>query len=300
MRMSHNNEIFASIKYFLKLCNWIGLGPFINKKESKQYEANVRKIDIFILVLVFITIHCLNIKITCEDLTKLKVFSIKDQEVHSITVHFIFALSITTILFFGLKNNKLHFKILCKLQNINKRNGNQNIQINFKHLKKSTIAVFFLLTFLTCGFWLIDIIIRPYEFLNLFFYLISSILHVLTECQFIFCLYFLNCIMHKVNNSIRCKRYNLIFIQHYCYEVFELCNFINVSFNHILVRISATFLSTVLSTFWGVVWIKEETYEIMQIVSTIFWVSSHSCGIILILFFCNSVKNEVINSLLTF
>lgn len=290
--MSSQQDLFSSFKNFAFTCKYMGLGPYIIKNNN-QYVIKITILDVIILILlmglsVFFEFH----QFLVLDYTAQVFQKHWTNVVQPLVIYTSFVIMTATNSFCGLQNRKINYEILCKINVIFDELHIMGVNINFKLLKRITFGSLLIILSVTLISWSISVITNGVN-LNMFNYFFMLIIPMLLETQFIFCLIVVSYILQKLNNVILNDQRNLKLLQYYSYEVFSICELVNRSFNHILMRILVTFMTTTVSASWVVILILEDDCTPFFLIGTSIWVLSHNIGVSTILFFTCFLRFQV-------
>lgn len=175
-------------------------------------------------------------------------------------------------------------EIISKIQLINN-------DVGMKIMKKMFNVIFTVLLCLDLFILAMDMISN--NSLNSLNFVLITVIPIVVECQFIFCIAVVSYILRRVNNDISAHERNLSEIEYYSYELFSLSEQINKNFNHIILKILSAFVNSVVCAVWDSIDIRNNTYRLVDVIETCVWILSNQLGIFVILYFCCFLANEV-------
>lgn len=284
--MSSTLDLFSTYKYFGIICKYAGIGPYISKINNR-YVQEIILCDRVKLTLLLAILNILNIR---QLVTYHNTLDRTNSDI--LVVQFVYFSMNLIFVTFGIKNRKINYTIFCKMNDIFIETELLNTENGFKSLMKLTKSLFLVL--LTCTLIVCAIYTTIQDdFLNSLNFLITAVIPVLLECQYICCLIIVAFLLTKLNKQVLSNERNLKLVQYYSYELFSLCRLVNNSFNHVLLRILVTFMMTV-SSACGLLFeiIGNDCSYAMVSVGT-FWIFTNNLGIFVVIFVCSSVQTEV-------
>lgn len=290
-----SKDVFTAFKYFGVTCKVFGLGPYVTKnKNNGQWEQKVTLIDTVILISLVSVTSVLNYCALFEKYTYLTGYESFGGDASELFMAYFAVLCTTLIfLFFGIKNRIRTFEILYEINTILDEIRLFNVNINFQELTSVAFNIFLILLAFLFIFLVIHVILFVKAYMNLMYYILTSVIQLLLECQFIFCLLISCSILRVINNEMLNLKSDIGIIPVFNFKMFNLCRLINMNFNHIIVKFFLNVLFLVVWGCWFMVTIVEDNFSTLQMICACVWILVNNLGTVIILFFCSLIDKEV-------